>query len=99
MGVSLVYFVMSALVKWQGKHLLNRLFPPVVIGPVIILIGLTLSSAGVNMAKTNWLLAAISLATAVVVLTFGKGLIKFGSCCMWNYCGIYRCNLPKRSEL
>ncbi|EFC70753.1 uracil-xanthine permease family protein [Prevotella sp. oral taxon 299] len=76
MGVSLVYFVMSALVKWQGKHLLNRLFPPVVIGPVIILIGLTLSSAGVNMAKTNWLLAAISLATAVVVLTFGKGLIK-----------------------
>ena len=76
MGVSLVYFVMSALVKWQGKHLLNRLFPPVVIGPVIILIGLTLSSAGVNMAKTNWLLAAISLATAIIVLTFGKGLIK-----------------------
>ena len=75
-GVSLVYFVMSALVKWQGKHLLNRLFPPVVIGPVIILIGLTLSSAGVNMAKTNWLLAAISLATAIIVLTFGKGLIK-----------------------
>ena len=76
MGVSLVYFVMSALVKWQGKHLLNRLFPPVVIGPVIILIGLTLSGAGVNMAKTNWLLAAISLATAIIVLTFGKGLIK-----------------------
>ena len=75
-GVSLVYFVMSALVKWQGKHLLNRLFPPVVIGPVIILIGLTLSGAGVNMAKTNWLLAAISLATAIIVLTFGKGLIK-----------------------
>ena len=60
MGVSLVYFVMSALVKWQGKHLLTRLFPPVVIGPVIILIGLTLSGAGVNMAKTNWLLATIS---------------------------------------
>lgn len=76
MGVSLVYFVMSALVKWQGKHLLTRLFPPVVIGPVIILIGLTLSGAGVNMAKTNWLLATISLATAIIVLTFGKGLIK-----------------------
>ena len=36
-AVSLVYFVVSALVKWQGKRLLDRIFPPVVIGPVIIL--------------------------------------------------------------
>lgn len=34
-SVSLVYFVMSALVKWQGKKLLDRIFPPVVIGPAI----------------------------------------------------------------
>ena len=39
------YFVMSALIKWQGKKLLDRLFPPVVIGPVIILIGLSLSTS------------------------------------------------------
>ena len=38
MGVALVYFVMSALIKWQGRRLLERLFPPVVIGPVIICI-------------------------------------------------------------
>lgn len=75
-GVALVYFVMSALIKWQGKRLLDRLFPPVVIAPVIILIGLSLSPAAVNMAKDNWLLAFISLATAIVVLTFGKGLVK-----------------------
>ena len=75
-GVALVYFIMSALIKWQGRKLLDRLFPPVVIGPVIILIGLSLSPAAVNMAKENWLLAFISLATAIVVLTFGKGLIK-----------------------
>lgn len=75
-GVALVYFLMSALIKWQGKKLLDRLFPPVVIGPVIILIGLSLSPAAVNMAKENWTLAFISLATAIVVLTFGKGLIK-----------------------
>ena len=37
-GVALVYFIMSALIKWQGRKLLDRLFPPVVIGPVIILI-------------------------------------------------------------
>ena len=50
-GVALVYFVMSALVKWQGVRVIERLFPPVVIGPVIILIGLSLAGTGVNMAK------------------------------------------------
>lgn len=75
-GVSLVYFLMSALIKWQGRKLLNKLFPPVVIGPVIILIGLSLSSSAVDMAKNNWLLAGISLTVAILVLTLGKGLIK-----------------------
>lgn len=75
-GVSLVYFLMSALIKWQGKKLLDRLFPPVVIGPVIILIGLSLSSSAVNMAKENWLLAFVSLVTAILVLSLGRGLIK-----------------------
>ena len=75
-GVSLVYFLMSALIKWQGRKLLNRLFPPVVIGPVIILIGLSLSRSAVDMAKNNWLLAGISLTVAILVLTLGKGLIK-----------------------
>ena len=75
-GVALVYFVMSALIKWQGRRLLNRLFPPVVIGPVIICIGLSLSPSAVNMAKENWLLAFISLLTAILVLVLGRGLIK-----------------------
>ena len=75
-AVSLVYFVISALVKWQGKKLLDRIFPPVVIGPVIILIGLSLSGSAVNMAKTNWILAFASLLTAIGVLTFCKGMMK-----------------------
>lgn len=75
-GVALVYFVMSALIKWQGRKLLERLFPPVVIGPVIILIGLSLSPAAVNMAKESWVLAFVSLITAIVVLAFGKDLVK-----------------------
>lgn len=75
-GVSLVYFVMSALVKWQGRRLLDKLFPPVVIGPVIILIGLSLSTSAVDMAKTNWLLAAISLVVAITVLSLGRGMLK-----------------------
>ncbi|MCR5077809.1 MAG: uracil-xanthine permease family protein [Prevotella sp.] len=75
-GVSLVYFAMSALIKWQGKKMLDKLFPPVVIGPVIILIGLSLSTSAVDMAKTNWLLAFVSLVVAILVLSLGKGLIK-----------------------
>ena len=75
-GVALVYFLMSALIKWQGLKLLDTLFPPVVIGPVIILIGLSLSPAAVNMAKENWLLAFISLISAILVLVFGRGLVK-----------------------
>ena len=76
MGVALVYFVMSALIKWQGRRLLERLFPPVVIGPVIICIGLSLAPAAVNMAQENWLLAFIALLTAVLVLVLGRGLVK-----------------------
>lgn len=76
MGVALVYFVMSALIKWQGRRLLERLFPPVVIGPVIICIGLSLAPAAVNMAQENWLLAFISLLTAILVLVIGRGLLK-----------------------
>ncbi len=75
-GVSLIYFIVAGLVKWKGMQLLDRLFPPVVIGPVIMLIGLSLSGTAVDMAKTNWLLALISLAVAVAVLMFGKGLLK-----------------------
>ena len=75
-AVSLVYFVVSALVKWQGKRLLDRIFPPVVIGPVIILIGLSLSGSAVDMAKTNWILAFSALATSIIVLTFCRGMMK-----------------------
>mgnify|MGYP000910268934 FL=1 len=67
---------MSALVKWQGVRLIRRLFPPVVIGPVIMLIGLSLAGTGVNMAKEDWLLAIISLVTAILVSMFAKGLLK-----------------------
>ena len=76
MGVALVYFVMSVLIKWKGRDLLDRLFPPVVLGPVIICIGLSLAPAAVNMAKEHWLLAFISLLTAIIVLVLGRGLIK-----------------------
>ena len=75
-AVGMVYFLMSALVKWQGINLIKRLFPPVVIGPVIMLIGLSLAGTGVNMAKEDWLLAIIALVTAIIVSMFAKGLLR-----------------------
>lgn len=83
-GVGLVYFAMSALVKWQGLSVINRIFPPVVIDPVIILIGITLAGTGVQMAEENWVLALISLATAVIVSLKAKGLLKL----IPIFCGI-----------
>lgn len=83
-GVAFVYFVMSALIKLFGTKFINRLFPEVVIGPVIMLIGLSLSSSAVKMAEGNWSLAVISLATAIVVTLYGRGLIKL----IPIFCGI-----------
>lgn len=76
LGVGLVYLVVSALIKWRGTDFLNRLFPPVVIGPTIILIGLSLSGTAVDMAKSDWLLAIISLCAAIAILIWGRGMIK-----------------------
>lgn len=75
-GVALVYFVMSLLVKSFGLRFISRLFPPVVIGPIIMLIGLSLSGAAVKMAANNWILAIVSLTTAIVVTLYTKGLFK-----------------------
>lgn len=83
-GVAFVFLLMSFFVKLLGTKFINRLFPPVVIGPVIMLIGLSLSGAGVNMAKENWLLAIVSLITAIVVTLYAKGLMKL----IPIFCGI-----------
>ena len=75
-GVAVVYFVASALIKWKGTNFLTRLFPPVVVGPVIILIGLSLAGTAVDMSKNNWLLAIIALLTSITILTYARGLFR-----------------------
>lgn len=75
-AVGLVYVLMSLVVKFFGIGVIKRLFPPIVIGPVIILIGLSLAGTGVDMASKNWVLALISLSTAIVCSIWGKGFVK-----------------------
>ena len=75
-AVGVVYLRMSLLVKLFGISFIKKLFPPIVIGPVIILIGLSLASTGVDMASQNWVLAIISLLVAIACSIWGKGLVK-----------------------
>ncbi|MBR5661939.1 MAG: uracil permease [Bacteroidales bacterium] len=75
-AVGVVYLLMSLLVRFFGISFIKKLFPPIVIGPVIMLIGLSLAGTGVNMASQNWTLALISLLVAIACSIWGKGLIK-----------------------
>ena len=75
-SVGAVYGIMSALIRLRGVQFITNLFPPVVVGPVIMLIGLSLASTGVDMAKSNWGLAIIALLTTVIVSLFAKGMLK-----------------------
>ena len=75
-AVGAVYGIMSALIRLRGVQFITNLFPPVVVGPVIMLIGLSLAGTGVDMAKSNWILAIIALVTTVVVSLLAKGLLR-----------------------
>ena len=75
-SVGAVYGLMNLLVRLRGVGFIARLFPPVVVGPVIMLIGLSLAGTGVDMAKSNWPLAIVALVTTVVVSLFAKGMLR-----------------------
>jgi uracil permease len=67
---------MSLIVKLGGAGIMKRLFPAVVTGPVIMVIGLSLAPIGVGMASSDWLLSLIAIATIVSVSCFMKGFFK-----------------------
>lgn len=71
-----VYLFMSLIVKLGGIKIIKRLFPAVVTGPVIMVIGLSLAPIGVGMASSDWLLAMVSILTIIAVSCFMKGFFK-----------------------
>ena len=72
----LLYFVLAALFKFYGVRRTMRFFPPVVTGPIIISIGLILSSSAINNCQNNWWIALLAIVIIVVCNIFGKGMIK-----------------------
>ncbi|MEL4281478.1 uracil-xanthine permease family protein [Shewanella mangrovisoli] len=89
-AAGLVYILLGALVKVRGTDFIHRLLPPVVVGPVIIIIGLGLAPVAVNMAlgksgdgsltlvptNTALIISLASLCTTIAVAIFAKGLLK-----------------------
>lgn len=85
-----VYIVLSFLIRWQGSGVIKKVLPPVVTGPVIMVIGLILAPVAVNMAmgktgdgsfvlfpeRTAMFISLLSLAATVLVSILGKGLLR-----------------------
>ena len=72
----LLYVVLAAIIKTVGVKKVMRFLPPVVTGPIIILIGLNLAPSAVNNAKTCWWLALVAMAIIIVANIWGRGMIK-----------------------
>lgn len=72
----LLYFVMAALIKLFSAEKVMRFFPPIVTGPIIIAIGLTLSKSAIDNCSTNWLVALVAIVVVILCNIYGKGMIK-----------------------
>ena len=72
----LLYLILSALFKVFGANRVMRYFPPVVTGPIVIAIGLILSSSAIENCSTNWPIALIAILTIIVCNVWGRGMIK-----------------------
>lgn len=70
----LLYLILALIIKLIGVKKVMRFLPPVVTGPIIICIGLSLAPSAVSNASTNWLLAVIALGTIIIFNIWGKGM-------------------------
>ena len=71
-----LYLALSALIKAFGAKKVMKFFPPIVTGPIIIAIGLTLSSSAISNCSANWLVAVIAIVIIIACNIWGKGMVK-----------------------
>lgn len=76
-AVGAIYLLMALLVFFVGADRIKKLFPSIVTGPIIIVIGLILAPIAVDMASANWTLALITILTVAFTGIFAKGFFKF----------------------
>jgi uracil permease len=87
-AVGVVYMAVGGIIYWKGRNIIQALFPPIVVGPIIMVIGLMLVPVAVSMAmgksnpaylipqKVSLLIAVISLATTIVIFLMARGALK-----------------------
>lgn len=71
-----LYLILALVIKVVGVKKVMRFLPPVVTGPIIICIGLSLAPSAVSNASTNWILALIALAVIIIFNIWGKGMFR-----------------------
>ena len=76
MVAGLLYLVLAAFFKFFGVKKVMRYFPPIVTGPVIIAIGLTLAGTAIDSCTNNWLVALTAILVVVICNIWGKGMVK-----------------------
>ena len=72
----LLYLLVSWLFKLFGAHKVMRFFPPIVTGPIILCIGITLANSAINNCASNWWIAVLAVAIVVICNIWGKGMVK-----------------------
>ena len=72
----LMYLILALVIRLVGVQKVMRFLPPVVTGPIIVCIGLSLAPSAINNAKTCWPLAIIALVTVIFFNVWGKGIFK-----------------------
>ena len=72
----LIYFILAGLFAWFGPKKVMRFFPPIVTGPIIIAIGLTLSGSAIQNCTQNWWIALLAILIIIVTNIWGKGMIR-----------------------
>ena len=72
----LVYLVLAGMFKAFGPSKVMRYFPPIVTGPIIICIGLSLAGSAINNCRTNWLIALVAILVVVFCNIWGKGMVQ-----------------------
>lgn len=95
----LLYLAAALIFKLVGVNRVMKFLPPVVTGPIIICIGLSLAPSAISNASTNWWIAFTALAVIIIFNIWGKGmfkiipilmgvLISYGLAVILNACGI-----------
>lgn len=76
-SAGIIYMISALVVKLIGHEKFLKVFPPLVVGPIVMLVGITLIPYTLNMTSDNWLIAIITIVTMLIVGIYAKGFFKF----------------------